>query len=189
MSVKKNKVTGKDRYAVIVIDMLEDFVYGPLKNDRVKRIIKPLQNLLNHARKNDWLVVYSNDAHLPGDPEEKVWGPHALAGSPGAEVIKELKPQKGDVISPKRTYSAFYETGLDLILRQNGITKVIICGQHTHICVRHASADAFARNYEIFIPENCVESFTDEDHKGGIAYLKMCYGAKIVMADKTGILK
>ena len=171
--------SNKEKYAVVVIDMLHDFVYGALKNDRAKKIIPPLKKLLSHARKNGWLVVYANDAHLPEDPEEKVWGAHALAGTPGAQVIKELMPEKGDVVLPKRAYSAFHETGLDLLLRQHGITKVIVTGQHTHICVRHTSADAFSRNYEIYIPENCVESFTDEDHKGGLAYLKMCYGAKI----------
>ena len=170
----------KQSYAVIVIDMLEDFVNGSLKNDRAKRIIPNIAKLLAYARKHDWVVIYSNDAHLPGDPEEKVWGPHALAGTPGAQVIRELKPKAGDYVLGKRTYSSFYETGLDLILREHGVDSVIITGQHTHICVRHTSADAFARNYSIVIPEDCVESFSDEDHNGGLAYLKMCYAAKIV---------
>lgn len=166
--------------AVIVIDMLEDFVSGPLKNERAKRIIPHIAALLDYARRHDWTVVYANDAHLPGDPEEKVWGPHALAGTPGARVIHALKPHVTDFVLGKRTYSAFYETGLDLLLREKGINTVIITGQHTHICVRHASADAFARNYSIIIPEDGVESFSDEDHTGGLAYLKTCYGVKIV---------
>jgi nicotinamidase-related amidase len=170
--------------AVIVIDMLEDFVYGALKNERSHKIIPNIAKLLDYARKNGWLVVYSNDAHLPGDPEEKVWGAHALAGSAGAEVIKELAPQKGDYILGKRTYSAFYETGLDLILREHGVEEVIITGQHTHICVRHSSADAFARNYNITIPSDCVESFTDKDHHEGLEYLKTIYKAKIIQSDE-----
>jgi nicotinamidase-related amidase len=170
----------KIKTAVIVIDMLEDFVYGSLKNERSKRIIPNIKKLLDYARKNNWVVVYSNDAHLPGDPEEKVWGVHAQAGSKGAEVIKELSPKKEDYILGKRTYSSFYETGLDLILREHGVEDVIITGQHTHICVRHTSADAFARNYNIIVPEDCVESFTDKDHNEGLEYLKMCYKAEIM---------
>jgi nicotinamidase-related amidase len=169
--------------AVIVIDMLEDFVYGSLKNERSKRIIPNIARLLAHARKSGWVVVYSNDAHLPGDPEEKVWGPHALAGSPGAQVINDLKPQKGDFILGKRTYSSFYETGLDLILRERGVEEVILTGQHTHICIRHTSADAFARNYNITIPHDCVESFTDDDQKKGLDYLKAIYKADVVSTD------
>ena len=170
----------KQKYAVIVIDMLEDFVYGALKNERAKRIIPNIAKLLALARKNGWLVVYANDAHLPGDPEERVWGPHALAGTPGAQVIKELRPHKGDYVLGKRTYSSFYETGLDLLLRQRGVDSVIITGQHTHICVRHTSADAFAKNYAIIVPKDGVETFSDADHENGLAYLKMCYAAKIV---------
>lgn len=173
--------------AVVVIDMLEDFVYGALKNDRAKKIIPNIKKLLDHARKKGWLVVFANDAHLPGDPEEKVWGPHALAGTPGAQVIKELTPKKSDVVLPKRTYSAFHQTGLDLLLRQNGVKTVIFTGQHTHICVRHSSADAFANNYEIVVSKDAVESFTDEDHNKGLEYLKKCYAAKIVKtADLMG---
>lgn len=169
----------KNKKALIVIDMLEDFIYGSLKNERSRRIIPNIGKLLDFGRKNGWVVVYSNDAHLPGDPEERVWGAHAIAGTPGAEVIKELAPQKGDYILGKRTYSSFYETGLDLILREKGIDEVVITGQHTHICVRHTSADAFIRNYAITVPADGVESFTEKDHQEGLGYLKMCYGAKI----------
>jgi nicotinamidase-related amidase len=166
--------------AVIVIDMLEDFVYGSLKNERAKRIIPNIAKLLEAARKKGWVVVYSNDAHKPGDPEERVWGAHAMAGSPGAEVIKELAPQKGDYIVPKRNYSGFFETDLDEILKKNNVEEVIITGQHTHICCRHTSADAFARGYKIIVPQDCVESFTDKDHTEGLEYLKMCYKAEVV---------
>jgi len=77
---KKQMQSNKERYAVIVIDMLEDLVYGALKNERSHKIIKPLQKLLDHARKNQWLVIYSNDAHLPGDPEEKSVGTACARG-------------------------------------------------------------------------------------------------------------
>jgi len=167
------------RYAIIVIDMLVDFVSGPLKNDRANKIIPHIVRLLACARKNNWIVVYANDAHLAGDPEETVWGKHALANTPGAQVIKELTPLKNDFIFGKRTYSAFYETGLDLLLRQNKVNTVILAGQHTHICIRHTSADAFMRNYKIIIPADCVETFTDETQQAGLEYLKMCYGATI----------
>jgi len=173
----------KTNKAVVIIDMLEDFVYGSLKNGRARKIIKPIKQLINYAHKKGWLVIFSNDAHLPGDPEERVWGRHAMAGSPGAEVIKALKPKKGEVILPKRTYSAFFETGLDLLLRQHGVETVILTGQHTHICIRHTSADAFFRNYKIVIPKNAVESFSEEDHKSGLKYLKMCYGVKVTTVE------
>lgn len=164
--------------------MLEDFVYGSLKNERSQRIIPNIKKLLEYARRQGWVVIYSNDAHKPGDPEERVWGKHAMVGTPGAEVIQDIAPQKGDYVSGKQNYSAFFRTDVEKILKKHGVDEVIITGQHTHICVRHTSADAFMRGYKIIVPEDCVESFTDKDHADGLAYLSMCYKADITTVEK-----
>jgi nicotinamidase-related amidase len=165
--------------AVIVIDMLDDFVTGALANPRSQRIIPAIDALLASARERGWPVVYANDAHLPGDFEERVWGPHALAGSPGARVIRELAPHEGDIELPKRFYSSFYETGLDAYLRQNDVDAVILVGQHTNICVRHTAADALYRGYRIIVPPDGVEAFSQDDHESGLAYLDMAYKAEL----------
>ena len=81
--------------ALIIIDMLNDFVDGQLANPKAQAIIEPLQRLLAQAREQGWVVVFSNDAHQPGDPEMRVWGEHAMAVTPGAEVIPQLEPREG----------------------------------------------------------------------------------------------
>lgn len=171
--------------AVIVIDMLKDFVHGALKCERALKIIPNLKKLLDEARKKGISVIYANDAHLPEvDLEFKKWGPHAIKGTKGAEVIDELKPQKGDFIIEKRRYSAFYETGLDMLLRELNVDTVILTGLHTNICVKHTAADAFYRGYRIVIPEDCVTTFTEEDHQWGLKYEKEIYGAEITTSSK-----
>jgi len=70
--------------ALVIIDMLDDFVDGALANPRAQAIVPPLKRILEHARREGWVVVFSNDAHQPGDPELRVWGEHAMAGSAGA---------------------------------------------------------------------------------------------------------
>jgi nicotinamidase-related amidase len=69
--------------ALIVIDMLNDFVTGVLNNEAdAAKIIPPIKRLIQHARADpDWLVVYSNDAHRSDDREISVWGRHAMAGT------------------------------------------------------------------------------------------------------------
>nr|MDO8134922.1 isochorismatase family protein [Candidatus Njordarchaeum guaymaensis] len=67
--------------AVIVIDMINDFVTGVFKSERAKKIIPNIKALLDHARKQKIPVIYVTDAHLPNaDPEFDVWGSHAVAG-------------------------------------------------------------------------------------------------------------
>ena len=128
------------------------------------------------ARKNGVPVIFSNDTHYKGDFEVvHKWGGHAIKGTLGAEVIPELQPKEGDLIVEKRTYSGFYETGLEPLLRSfydgEGVKAVILGGLHTNICVRHTSAGAFFRGFKIVIPEDGVEALTKEAHEEGLRYL------------------
>jgi len=83
--------------AVIVLDMLNDFVTGEIGTDRAERIIPTLRDeLLPSAHAHDVRVIYSNDAHRPEDFELEVWGEHAMRGTEGAEVIPELEPAETD---------------------------------------------------------------------------------------------
>jgi nicotinamidase-related amidase len=169
--------------AVLVIDMLKDFVYGALKCERAQRIIPNIKKLIEEARKVGVPVIYIGDTHLPVDPEISLWGPHAMKGTEGAKTIDEIAPTAGDYVLEKRTYSAFHETGLDLLLKQLNVKTVIITGLHTNICDRHTAADAYFRGYKIIVPEDCVDSFTEQDHIEGIKYLKTIYGAEITTSE------
>lgn len=162
--------------ALLVVDMLNDFVSGKIKNPRSERIIPSIDELLRKARSDeDWIVVYANDAHLPGDFELEVWGEHAMAGTAGAEIIPELAAAGSDIVLPKRFYSSFHETGLDPLLRQLGVEEIVLAGQHTNICVRHTTADAFFRGYRVVVPRDAVEAISEEDHQSGLKYLETMY--------------
>jgi nicotinamidase-related amidase len=175
--------------SVIIIDMLNDFVTGGLRSERAGSIIHPLMKLVEAAREHSVPVIYSNDAHYRGDPEVvNKWGAHAIKGTPGAKVIPELEPKEADFVVEKRTYSGFYETGLDSILRSlydgEGVKTVILGGLHTHICIRHTSADAFFRGYKIIIAKDGVEAFTEEAHEDGLQYLRDVYNAQTKTVDE-----
>ncbi len=169
--------------ALIIVDMLNDFVDGELANPHAQEIVEPLGRLLSHARDNGWVVVFSNDAHHPDDPELKVWGEHAMEGTPGAQVIPALEPLDGEIISPKRGYGAFDGTGLDEQLRELGVDEVVITGQHTHICVRHSSYGALLRGYEISVPRDAVCTFEGIDEDDALDYLTQTYAAEITTVD------
>ena len=61
---------------------------------------------------------------------------------------------------------------------------VVLGGLHTHICVRHTSADAFFRGFKIVIAEDGVEAFAEEAHREGLKYLKDVYNAEIKTVDE-----
>lgn len=178
-----------ENIAIVVIDMLNDFVTGKLEAKRAQLIIPNLKKLIEIARENNAPVIYSNDAHYPQDVEvTRKWGNHAIKGTKGAEVIPELKPDKKDYIVEKRTYSGFYETGLDPLLRSlykgEGVKTVVLGGLHTNMCVRHTAADAFFRGYKIIVAADGCEAFTQKDHEEGLKYLEYVYDAKIMDVDE-----
>lgn len=171
--------------AILVVDMLNDFVTGALACDRGKAIVGPLAKLLDAARAKGVPVIFCNDAHIKGvDRELKLWGDHAIAGTKGAEVIPELKVCDHDFIIPKRRYSGFFQTSLDMLLRELGVETVIMTGLHAHMCVRHTSADAYCLGYDVVVAREGTDAFTEEDYLSGLAYLKTCYGAPALSNDE-----
>ena len=172
--------------AIIIVDMLNDFVTGALQCERGKAIVPHLKALIEGARKKGAYVIYSNDAHLKGiDHELKLWGDHAIAGTKGAEVIPELAPQEGDYVVPKRRYSGFFHTDLDLLLKELGVETLVMTGLHAHMCVRHTTADAYQLGYSIVVATDCTDSFTKEDYEYGIRYLKDVYGAALLTGEEV----
>jgi nicotinamidase-related amidase len=144
-SASNHQLSSAVRYVILVIDMQNDFVKGKLKCERAARIVPNIKLLLDNARGRDIPIFYCIDAHLPKDTYEmNLWGPHAMKGTEGANVIDELKPFAGrDYIVPKRTYSAFDGTGLNRALNGlydgKGANALIITGLHTNICDIHTS--------------------------------------------------
>ena len=171
--------------AILVVDMLNDFVTGALKCDRGLAIVPKTAKLLEGARKAGVPVIFCNDAHIKGiDHELELWGDHAIAGTKGAEVIPELGLCEKDYVVPKRRYSGFFHTDLDLLLKELGVETVVMTGLHAHLCVRHTSADAYQLGYRIIAATDAMDSFTEEDYTYGIRYLKEYYGAELLTVDE-----
>jgi nicotinamidase-related amidase len=144
LPISNNKDNGiSPRYTILVIDMLNDFIYGRLKSKRARNVIPRIKHLLNFARRKNIPIFYCNDEHLLSDPEIKLWGAHAMKGTKGADVIEEIKPTNKDYRIPKRGYSAFDEMKLENALKSTyngkGPTSIIMTGIHTHLCIKHST--------------------------------------------------
>jgi len=165
--------------ALVIVDMLEDFVHGALASPGARALLPSLRELLDHARREGWVRVFANDAHETGDPELAIWGEHAMAGTPGAQVVSELAPAPGplELIVPKRAYGAFDRTDLADRLRELGVDEVVFAGQHTHICIRHSAYGALIHGYRITVPHDAVCAFEGIDEEEALEYLRAVYGA------------
>ncbi len=170
--------------ALLIIDMLNDFLNegAPLEVPEGRKIIPKVQEILKFARSKSWPIIYLADNHSETDPEFKIWPPHCVKGTKGAEVVDELKPNldKGEIFIPKRRYSGFYGTDLDLWLRELGVKMVILTGVLTNICVMYTSADASQRGYHVVVMEDGVAGLTQEDTDWAIKQMRNVHKADIL---------
>lgn len=160
--------------ALLVVDMLEDFVApdAPLEVPGARSIIPNIKREIDKARREGRPVVYVNDAHDAGDPEFEFWPPHAVAGSPGAEVVEELAPRPGDIVVEKKSYSGFYGTDLESRLKFLDVDQLTVTGVVTNICILYTSVDALMRGFKVEVPDDCVAALSDEDHRFALRQLR-----------------
>lgn len=170
--------------ALLIIDMLNDFVLpgAPLEVPETRNIIKNIQREISLARKAGKPVIYVCDTHDPDDREFSKfgWPPHAVRGTKGGEVIDELKPEPGDIVIPKKTYSGFYGTDLDDTLKRLGVDSLRLTGCVTHICVMFTASDAVLRDYSVSVVEDGVAGITKEDHDAALRIMKNVMGVTIL---------
>lgn len=97
------------------------------------------------------------------------------------EILSELAPEDGDIVVPKHRFSGFFETDLDAILKERGITTLIFTGCTTSVCVESTLRDAFFRDYRCLLLEDCCAEPIGGDqvrsnHDASVLTIQMLFG-------------
>jgi nicotinamidase/pyrazinamidase len=162
------------KFAIIVVDMLKDSFNGPSDHPVIqvfRTIIPRIQLLVNEARKLNGLVVFACDSFYKEDffiSKGKMQA-HALWGTEGADIIPELEVKPGDIVLPKRRFSAFFKTDLDITLRNNEIDTIAVTGLTTEVCVLATAMDGLCNDFYSVIISDCCATRCPEDHEATIA--------------------
>jgi len=86
-----------------------------------------------------------------------------VEGTPGAQIVDEIKPEPGDHVIWKRRSNASYCTDLELMLRVPAIDTVIIVGAVTNGCVANTSRGARERDLNVIVLSDCIATMNPED--------------------------
>jgi nicotinamidase-related amidase len=171
--------------ALIIVDMINDFVTGKLGSSRALEIVPNIVALIKKARDLGIPIVYLRDAHTKDDKEMAIWGEHAMRGTEASEIIPQLKPEKNDTVIEKRWYSAFVDTELPQVLKKLGADTLIFTGVSTDICVQNNVGHAYFSGYKTIVPRDCTASIDEESHEQALKYMKNIYGTEITTSDKV----
>ena len=181
---------------LVIIDMQRDFLepggFGAaLGNDvsLLRRAIGPTRRLLDAARSSRLAIIHTREGHRPDlsdlPPAKKARGrlPNGIGdpgpmgrilvrGEPGHDIIPELYPVAGEPVVDKPGKGAFHATDLDTMLRNRGITQLIVCGVTTEVCVNTTVREANDRGYECVVVADCVGSYFPEFQEMGLRMIK-----------------
>jgi nicotinamidase-related amidase len=153
-----------DDLALVMVDVLEAFFEPgrPAYYPESAVVLEPLRTLRDRARAHDRLVVHAVERHRPGlaDFEHSKIGVHCEIGDDQSPYVRGFQPggSRREIEVPKRRYSAFYATDLDLLLREQGVRTLVVAGVKTNVCVRATVQDAFAAGYEVVVPREATNS-------------------------------
>lgn len=169
---------------LIVVDMQNDFVTGVLSTNEAKAIINPIVNKIEQYRKdtkND--VIFTKDTHykdyLRTFEGKRLPVEHCLLGTEGHNLIPELKPRNGEIVTRKETFS-YEDWGCliteDLNIQVDDIESIELCGVCTDICVVSNALvlKMIFPNTKITIDAKCCAGTTPEKHKAALEVMKSC---------------
>jgi ureidoacrylate peracid hydrolase len=178
------------RTAVLVVDMLNDFCKpgGAMVLPGYERLISPQRTIIGAARETGAPVVFLVDTHrsnVQRDREFLKRMPHCVEGSWGARVIDDLDARTEDIFVIKRRYSGFFNTDLDLTLRDLEINTVIVMGVVTNICVRSTVHDAFFHGYQVVVPEDAVAATGPREQESSLYDIATHFG---IVSDSCSVV-
>ncbi|MBM2838288.1 MAG: isochorismatase hydrolase [Deltaproteobacteria bacterium] len=168
--------------ALVIIDMLNDFVLpgASLEVPDTREIIPNIEREIDKARGKGYPVIYVCDSHAPDDREFQIWPRHCVKGTKGAQVVDELKPEPKDIVVEKTTYSGFFNTRLEEVLKSLGTTELIITGCVTNICILYTSSDAVLIGFSVTVLKDCVAGLNKEDHEFALRQMEKVLKVNLV---------
>lgn len=170
------------RTALLIVDMINDlcFASGEVLLGEMETIADPLLALRAAATAQQVPVVYVNDNFGHWQSERSKLIDHcAREGAPGRGMVERMRPRDDDYFVIKPQFSGFYSTNLPVLLPKLGVTRLILTGVAADICVMFTAADAHMRNYELWVPSDCVAASDPQRADWALTIMENSMGAEI----------
>jgi len=148
--------------ALLVVDMQNYFL--PVASPIVDRVL----SIVTACRLRNVRILFTRHGHRDIEKDGGLllqwWGDCILHGTRDWEIMDVLTPSQTDSVIDKNRYSAFFGTGLDEMLRAEGIEELIITGVMTNCCCETTARDAFMRDYRVFFVSDATAAADEELH-------------------------
>ena len=174
-----------EKTALVVVDMQNYFLdESQLAGCPVgQTIVDNVNRIANIVRETGGIVIWTQHFNPEHTPETWKTAHERYSPEKGEIRIKSMRPgqwpfefwptleiREEDYRVIKRRYSALIQgsSDMELILQDNGIENILICGVATNICCDSTARDAMMLNYRtLMVSDGCATS-SDEEHGGAL---------------------
>jgi nicotinamidase/pyrazinamidase len=169
------------------VDAQADFMLpgGKLYVPGAEERIPNMRRLVDAARSGKALLISSTDRHAPNDTEFQRFPPHCVRGTPGAEIVPELKAAESvhienkspaavptnisraqQVIIEKQTLDVFDNPATEKLLAElPADCEFIVFGVVTEFCVHLAAKGLLDRGWRVALVTDAIEALDAAEGK------------------------
>lgn len=171
--------------ALVVVDVQNDFAHpdGGLYVAGGEDVVPIINHAIEAAREGGAIVVYTADWHPESTPhfakDGGIWPVHCVMDTWGAEFPEDLVVD-GPVVrkgsNGEDGYSGFFmrdhdtgqtiETELAGLLRQRGISHLVVCGLATDYCVNATALDGMKEGFKVRVLWNAIRAVNLKEGDG-----------------------
>lgn len=188
------------------VDTQKDFMLpgGKLYVPGAEKLLPNIRKLTQAAREGRVFLASHGCYHVPDDPEFKIFPPHCVKGSAGAEYVPEALAEKviripndpsaslppnlfqyQQVLLEKQTLDVFESRHADpLVARLDPGAEFVVFGVVTEYCVALAAKGLLKRGRRVSVVEDAIETLKPEDGEKAIAELQ-ALGARLITTEQA----
>jgi ureidoacrylate peracid hydrolase len=171
--------------AVLVVDMQNDLhpdgafaSSGAAAHAASQDVVGNVRRVLDAARSSGVAVFHNRIVVYPGRdvggsnaPIFRMLGPESLkVGTWGAAIVDGLDRREDELVLDRMRMSAFHGSGLDPMLRNIGITDVVVVGVWTNMAVEHTVRDAADLGYRVTVVSDATSTINDDWQRAALGY-------------------
>jgi len=180
----------KEKTVLVVVDMQNDFVReGAIKEVPMAREFLPNMAKLVHTCRDEHIpVIFTSHVlydHFEISPLETAYQPvlkkeGMRSHTAGIQIVSELQPQPHEHIIHKHRYDAFYQTNLEMLIRNirgaHVADTVIIIGTVTNICCESTARSAFMRDFKVAFVSDANGGLDEASHQATLTIISKVFG-------------
>ncbi|MBV8536819.1 MAG: cysteine hydrolase [Alphaproteobacteria bacterium] len=178
--------------ALLVVDMQNDFcadggyIHKTRKADMsgMPALAQRISSLVEATRARGVATVWVRANYEPRflspqailKREERPGGLVCCAGGSWGWEFFEVRPHPDELVIEKHSFSGFFGTELDRLLRYRGIKTLVMTGVATNTCVESTLRDGFFLGYYIVLVEDCCASTAAHLHQATLDNVRANFG-------------